>query len=202
MDALEALFRPVASVLNRNISEITPARKLCARLQGKVIAVRVSDTALALYFHIKDEQIAILPETSAEPDAIISGSLLTLARIAGGNGESALRQGSLQLSGSVAVANDFQSLLRYARPDLEEQMSAVIGDAAAHRLGEFAREFAAWSREAKETMGANIREYLQEESRSVPSRYEVDRFARNLNTLRDDVDRLEARLRRLSGSRG
>jgi ubiquinone biosynthesis protein UbiJ len=46
-------------------------------------------------------------------------------------------------------------------------------------------------------MGANIREYLQEESRDVPSRYEVDRFAASVSKLRDDVDRLEARLKRL-----
>jgi ubiquinone biosynthesis protein UbiJ len=46
-------------------------------------------------------------------------------------------------------------------------------------------------------MGANIREYLQEESRAAPSRYEVDRFTKDIGTLRDDVDRLEARLNRL-----
>ena len=48
-------------------------------------------------------------------------------------------------------------------------------------------------------MGANIREYLQEESRDAPSRYEVDRFTANVNALRDDVDRLEARIDRLQG---
>jgi ubiquinone biosynthesis protein UbiJ len=48
-------------------------------------------------------------------------------------------------------------------------------------------------------MGANIREYLQEESRDAPSRDEVDRFSAAVNTLRDDVDRIEARLNRLRG---
>ena len=46
-------------------------------------------------------------------------------------------------------------------------------------------------------MGDNIREYLQEESRDLPSRYEVDRFTREVAAVRDDVDRLEARIRRL-----
>jgi ubiquinone biosynthesis protein UbiJ len=50
-------------------------------------------------------------------------------------------------------------------------------------------------------MGANIREYLQEESRDAPSRYEVDRFADEVSTLRDDVDRLEARINHLQGER-
>ncbi len=46
-------------------------------------------------------------------------------------------------------------------------------------------------------MGANIREYLQEESRDAPSRYEVDKFTADVSALRDDVDRVEARLNRL-----
>jgi ubiquinone biosynthesis protein UbiJ len=48
-------------------------------------------------------------------------------------------------------------------------------------------------------MGDNIREYLQEESRDVPSRYEVDQFSKRVNELRDDVDRLAARIGRLGG---
>ena len=46
-------------------------------------------------------------------------------------------------------------------------------------------------------MGGNIREYLQEESRDVPTRYEVDRFTKQVGTLRDDVERVAARLNRL-----
>ena len=46
-------------------------------------------------------------------------------------------------------------------------------------------------------MGDNIREYLQEESRDVPSRYEVEQFTRRVNQLRDDVERLAARVGRL-----
>ena len=38
---LEALLRPVADYLNRNIGEITPAREICRELDGRVIAVRI-----------------------------------------------------------------------------------------------------------------------------------------------------------------
>ena len=54
-----------------------------------------------------------------------------------------------------------------------------------------------WAIDARATMGANIREYLQEERREVPSRYEFERFGNNVNALRDDVARLEARINRL-----
>jgi ubiquinone biosynthesis protein UbiJ len=194
VNALEAALRPIANVLNRNIQATTPARELCTTLDGTVVAVRVRDTALAAYFIVHEELLELATESEQDPDVIISGSLVTLARMAGQTGESAIRDGSLDLSGDAETAQDFQRLLGLAKPDIEEELSGVVGDIAAHRLGSFARSLGRWGREARSTMGANIREYLQEESRETPSRYEVDRFAKDVGTLRDDVDRLEARL--------
>ena len=92
-------------------------------------------------------------------------------------------------------------MLSLAKPDIEEELSGFIGDAAAHQLGEVARGLGKWGREASATMGANIREYLQEESGDLPTRIEVERFGNDVNELRDAVDRAEARLKRLLENR-
>jgi ubiquinone biosynthesis protein UbiJ len=115
-------------------------------------------------------------------------------------GEDSIRDGSLDLTGDAATAQAFQQLLTHARPDIEEELSAVIGDTAAHGLGEFARAAGQWARQTRSIMGDNIREYLQEESRDVPSRYETEQFSKRVNELRDDVDRLAARIDRLAES--
>lgn len=197
MDALEALFRPIANILNRNIGEITPARELCARLDGKSVVIRVRDTALSLTFGFSNDLIELGTTLPEEPDVVIVGSPLTLAKVARGGGQAELRDGSLEVTGNAAVADAFRELLGYAKPDIEEELSGVVGDAAAHRLGELARGLRGWARDARTTMEANMREYLQEESRELPSRYEVERFTRELNVLRDDVERAAARLARL-----
>lgn len=197
MNPLEAALRPVAKVLNRNIRATTPARALCEKLAGTVVAVRVRNTGLATWFIVHEDLLELATEADKEPDVLISGSILTLARMAGESGVEAIRDGSLELTGDPVLAEEFQQLLSYAKPDLEEELSGVVGDIAAHRLGKIARGVSNWGRNARSTMGANIREYLQEESRDVPSRYEVDRFTANVSTLRDDVDRLEARINRL-----
>jgi ubiquinone biosynthesis protein UbiJ len=197
MNPLDGVLRPITKILNRNIRETTPARELCERLAGKTVAVRVRDTALAMYFFISDGTIALATDSDSEPDILITGSLLTLARMAGSSGEEALRDGTLEITGNVRTAKAFQELLGYAKPDIEEELSSLIGDAAAHRLGKFARGVGSWSRDARSTMGSNIREFLQEESRDLPSRYEVERFTEQLDALRDDVARLEARFDRL-----
>jgi len=196
MDALEAALRPIAALLNRNIQDSTPARELCTELSGTVVAVRVRDTALAAYFVI-DDVLDVVTSSPKDPDVVITGSILTLAKMAGQSGEAAIRDGSLDLTGDAETAGQFQQLLSLAKLDLEEELSGIVGDVAAHRLGERARGVSRWGRSARSTMGANIREYLQEESRDAPSRDEVDRFGAAVNTLRDDVDRIEARLNRL-----
>ena len=197
MNPLEVALRPVTGILNRNIRATTPARELCEKLTGSVIAVRVSNTGLAAWFIVHDDELELTTHCDEEADVVISGSLMSLARMAGESDLSALRDGSIELSGDVHIADDFSRLLALARPDIEEELSGVVGDVAANRLGEIARGVTRWGREARTTMGANIREYLQEESRDVPSRYEVEKFTDKVGRLRDDVARLEARINRL-----
>lgn len=197
MDPLATLFRPLVSILNRNIGETSRAREICARLDGKIIAVRVRDSGLSAYFEIHESVLDLRSETEAEPDAIITGSLLSLARLAGKTDDSMVGDDSFELSGDAKAVRMFRELLKSAKPDAEEELSRIVGDVAAHRVGEVARSLKRWSRDARATMGANIREYLQEESRDAPSRYEVDRFAEDLHALRDDVERAAARMDRL-----
>ena len=197
MDTLEALFRPLTALVNRQIKATTPARELCAELDGKVMAVRIKDTGLVMYFCACPDEIALFGDYDGETDVAISGSILSLARLAGASGEDAIRDGSLELIGDAEVAQAFQKLLGYGKPDIEEELSGVIGDVAAHRLGEVVRSIGSWGKEAGATLRQNFTEFLQEERRDVPSRYEVEAFTRKVDELRDDVARVEARLKRL-----
>ena len=194
MDPLETLLRPLVALINRQIRATTPAREICRNIEGSVIAIRVANSALAAYFHVHSDSLALTGRYEDEPDVVISGSLLALGKLATPAAADAIGDGSVELRGDARVAQAFQRLLRYGRPDLEEELSNIIGDQAAHNVGEFARRFRKWSGDAQETMRSNVSEYLQEESRTVPSRYEADSFRDDVNTLRDDVARFEAKL--------
>ncbi|HEY5807796.1 MAG TPA: hypothetical protein VIT67_07495, partial [Povalibacter sp.] len=95
----------------------------------------------------------------------------------------------------------FSELLKHARPDLEEELSRVIGDVAAHQVGNVARSVLAFGRRATDTFSQNIAEYLQEEGRDLPTRVEADEFIAGVDTLRDDVERVAARLSLLESRR-
>lgn len=197
MNALESLLRPVAAMINRQIAGTTPARELCDELDGRTLAVRVRDTALAVYLLVRDGQLILSPNHVEDPDVAISGSLFALARLAGPAGENLVREGVVDIVGNVMTAQQFQKLLRYGRPDIEEEMSAVIGDVAAHGLAEAVRGVGRWGQQAGDIMQQNVAEYLQEESRILPGRCEVDSFRERVERLRDDTDRLAARVTKL-----
>jgi len=197
MDPLATLLRPLVALINRQIHATTPAREICSEIAGNVVAVRVNDSSLAAYFHIEADGITMTGRYTAEPQVVISGSLLSLAKLATPGAAEAIRDGSVELHGDARVAQSFQQLLRYARPDIEEELSNLIGDAAANSIGNFARRARDWGQNARQTMQQNISEYLLEESRAVPSKAEVEAFRDDVNTLRDDVARFEARLNKL-----
>jgi ubiquinone biosynthesis protein UbiJ len=195
MGVLENLLQPAVALMNRQIQASTPARELCAELDGRVFAVRVRDTALVVYFVICPTRVSLHASVDGDADVIISGSLISLARLAASNDEALIRDGLVDLTGDAILALKFRKLLVFGRPDLEEELSGVVGDVVAHEAGNFLRGIGAWGRQAGDTISRNFVEYFQEESRALPSRYEADALSDQVNTLRDDVARFAARLK-------
>lgn len=193
---------PLESVLNRNITASSAARALCRRLDTKVLALHVDGLPLSIYFKSNGEQMSLDTQHEGTPSATLSGTPMALLRMAGPRPETAVQGGAVHIHGDAEVAQTFSELLKQARPDLEEELSRVIGDVAAHHVGNAARSALGFARRAASTFAQNVSEYLQEEGRDAPSRTEADEFITGVDKLRDDADRFEARLALLERKRG
>ncbi|MEQ9561845.1 MAG: SCP2 sterol-binding domain-containing protein [Woeseiaceae bacterium] len=192
---LDTALRPLIAALNRQIKAKSPARDLCKSLHGKSMAIRVRDTALSACLEVDSEGISLGRVIPDEPDVAITGSLLTLLQLGRSGSEDLFRGGGVHMVGDAHLAQQFQKLLKLARPEPEEELSRLVGDVAAHGIGDLARGFGRWSRNARQSLSQNVTEYLQEESEVLPRRYDVERFRTQVEILRDDVARFEARLR-------
>lgn len=159
------------------------------------MAIRVRDTALSACLEVDSEGISLGRVIPDEPDVAITGSLLTLLQLGRSGSEDLFRGGGVHMVGDAHLAQQFQKLLKLARPEPEEELSRLVGDVAAHGIGDLARGFGRWSRNARQSLSQNVTEYLQEESEVLPRRYDVERFRTQVEILRDDVARFEARLR-------
>lgn len=202
MQPLDALFTPLVARVNRTLAETTPARKLAAELDGKRFAVRISRSALAVTLAVAAGELKVDTGLDDEPDVIVEGPLSGLTRMVLAGGDmAALTDSGITITGKADLAQKFQRLLTLARPDPEEELAGLLGDAAAHQVGSALRQAADWGRRSSGIVAANLREYLQEEQQNIPSSYEMNRFTRDVQTLRDDVERAAARLDRLERRR-
>ena len=198
MQGLDPVFLPLLERINRNLAETTPAQALLDELEGSSLAVRVESSALAVCLSVEDRQLRSSIDIPDEPDVAIEGPLFGLLKMATADGDVAALAGSgVRVSGRADLAQAFQKLIRFGKPDLEEELAGVVGDAAAFKLSQAAERLFAWGRDTRRTLMDNVGEYLTEERRDLPSRYEMTRFTRDVQTLRDDVERAEARLCRL-----
>jgi ubiquinone biosynthesis protein UbiJ len=200
--ATEPLFQPIESLLNRNVAGSTRARELLTRLEGRSLEVRATPTPLAIRFRVEAGRVIVSGGGEAEPDAVIEGTPLSLLTLAGPQPEDRLRRGEVRISGDAETAQSFQKLFKATRPDFEEELSRLVGDPVAHHVASTARGVFAFGRRAAETFARNMGEYLTEESRDLPAQAEVEEWIGKVDRLREDADRLEARLTLLERRRG
>jgi len=198
----DVLLAPLQAMLNRNILASTPARAMLDQLDGQVLALRLRNTPLALYIHAGPGGVLLGFQPADEPAVMISGGLLGMTRLAGEDAEEILRSGLVQMDGDPELGRQFQELLQHARPDWEEELSRLLGDVAAHQLGNMARGLLSWSRLAGQSIQRNAAEFLQEESRDLVAPEEAREFMQQVDILRDDVERAAARLKRLEAAAG
>ena len=106
------------------------------------------------------------------------------------------RADDIRFAGEAELARRFRELLAGLDLDWEELAAGAVGDAAARLLGRGAGEFARAARQAGRAAEDNARDYLRRESGLLPERAELERFLREVDRLRDDLERLAQRLDR------
>lgn len=189
---MSMLTGTLENILNRGLPRSVRARQLCAELAGRRLAIEAP--ALARVLVESTGTSVTLSRGTGAADAEIVGGPLSLAVLSGGASEDPLRRGDIEIRGDAQIAQRFQELLRLLAPDPEEELSLLVGDAPAHRVGRLARGTLDWTRRAATTLLRDIGEYASHERRDLVSKQEGEPFLRGVDALREDVDRFEARL--------
>lgn len=192
-----AVLAGLEITLNRYLGLDPETLSRLAGLTGKLIAVELRGLGVTLYMAPHGGGIQLLRDFDGTPDAVISGTPVSLARVGLGEERGLLFAGEVEIRGDVTLGQRFEAVLREIDIDWEEQLSGFVGDVAAHQVGNLVREVLNWGAKSVDTFGRDISEYLQEESRYLPHRDEVNKFLAAVDVLRNDVERLEARVKRL-----
>jgi ubiquinone biosynthesis protein UbiJ len=188
------------NLLNRGLPRSPRARQLCAELEGKSVAIEIR--AITRLRVASTGQTLTVTRDDAPADATLTGGPLSLLALAGESPDAVLQRGAVAIGGDAELAQKFRELAKLLRPDLEEELSLLLGDVPAHQLGRLARLGLSWSRKAASTTLANLAEYLGHERADLVPRNEGEQFLRGVDAVREGVDRLAARIELLARRRG
>ncbi|OYY94284.1 MAG: hypothetical protein B7Y41_08170 [Hydrogenophilales bacterium 28-61-23] len=182
---------PLAAALNALLDAQPGALTRLQRHCGKTL--RLALPALPLNLML-DESGRFHPATEAsetEPVLILTflpGALPLL--LSGGRLADLFR-----IEGDGLFANDLSGAL--AEFDWVLALRPYLGDIVASRVDQFLRGILSWREQAHDAIGRNLAEYAVHEQAMLAEPHAARAFIGEVDALRADVDRLEARLRLL-----
>ncbi len=191
----------LTSAFNRYLALDPEAAEKLTAFDGRLICIEIRGAETRLYLSVKNNTINVIKDTDTEPDTTICGWPGGLLKL-GLHRDSAplFFAGEVEIRGDTRLGRQFKAVIADMEIDWEEHLSRLTGDIAAHRIMTMAGKLGEWGRAARRNLADDIGEYLQEESRDVVSGAEIDLFNHQVDQLRDDTDRLEARINRLANT--
>lgn len=208
--------RVLEAALNRAVALDPDTRDGLAALDGRsiVMALDARDTApgaaapLALRITVAGQRLAVGPvDPEARPDLAVrttlgglvsTGLRVVLPKVLGQEAEpTAPPVGRMRIEGDADLARHLQRMAERFDPDWQQPFTAVFGEVMGVQVANGVRAALRGAREGGRSFAQSAAEYLTEESRDVVPRAELDAFLDDVDALRDDAERLAARVARL-----
>ena len=190
------MFKPLATRFLQHLTNQNDwSREHLIGFAGKVIQFDVALMKTNLLI-LEDGSLAIAGETAA-PDATIhlppSLALRLLAK-----DEAAKTQ--IRIDGDTHLATELSKVLQLMRWDIEEDLSHVVGDIAANKIGAASLKIIQETKQQSIHLAEMLVEYWQEEKNVLAKKRHVEQFNTEVDTLRGDVALFEKRLEKLTRS--
>ena len=200
---LGALGRALEAALNRVVALDPDTQARIAALDGRALTLDLGNGAPTMRLAVDGARLRIGPAAggaSALRVAATPGALLRLALARGRDG--ALPPGRIEIAGDAELARRLEQIAKRFAPDFDEAFARVFGDVAGVQIARALREGLAWTHRSARALARDGAEFLTEEGRDLVARAELDVFLDEVDGVREQADRLEARVRRLSTQHG
>lgn len=192
------LLSPLNLFINQLISLDPDYQQLLPPLIGKTIRLEILQPKFTVFITFTDTALTLHSQLDDVADCTIRGSALALLRLSRQSHKTAaLAQGEVEILGDLFLAQHLNTLNTELNIDWEEQLSKFVGDFAAFKIGSVLRKAWNWKLQCFDTLSQNLNEYLHEEVHQLPPRLALNDFFDDIDTLKNDLERLTARFERL-----
>ncbi len=180
---------PSAASFNHLLQGAPWALDRLAGHTGKIVAVKFGPVSLR--FIVEASGKLRVNESESEADVTIDLPPPLVMR-AMTQGRTALNDAAI--SGDPAFAQTLAFIAQHLQWDYEEDLSKVVGDIAAHRIGSTARGIGTWAKDSAAGFLQMSKDFWTEERPTVAKSHEVAAFVASVDELRDAAARLEKRI--------
>lgn len=178
--------------INHLLAQEPWARSRLLAYAGKI--AKLDAGVLAVTWQVASDGMLQTAAPDAVPDVTIRIKLADLPLILQ---DRARAVSYVRIEGDADFANAISQLSQSLRWEAEQDLSRWVGDIAAHRIVTGARSAMAAVRTTHQAATENLAEYLLEENPMLMRPQPIADFGREISKLRDDVERLEKRVRKL-----
>ena len=161
-------------------------------INGKVIRVNVTSPQMCFHLIVVDQSIEVEGAFDAEPDTIVTGSAVSLLSLR--TKTDALYTGDVTITGDVQTGEQLRGIISGLDISISDTIAPITGDTIAHQVGQSVSQLTAWLSDTGTRLQKNTSEYLQEEVELLAPNSEINRFCAEVDELREQGDRLHARL--------
>lgn len=195
----QALLAGAEHGLNRVLRLDATALPRLSRLEGKVIRIDCQAPALELYLLPGGDGLVLAAHWAAPADCTLRAPAASLLRLALSKEKTAvLHRPEVELDGDSAAFMELASVLQDLELDWEYEVSRWLGPVGTQLLAGHLRSRAGWAGQSLDSLRQNLADYLAEESRTLVGQREAEARFAELDRLKIDLDRLEARIGRLT----
>lgn len=181
-------------------NQIESARRL-QNLKGHVITITLLPLHFTFQMTFSEQGIQLYPQELLAAETKITGTPLQLGRIMmTKEAKHHFFTDDLTIEGNAELGQQVISLFDAVNIDWEEYLSHLIGDVPAYHAGQFVRDINKWLHRLDDSFSHQVNEYVHEEAAWLPSREALHDFFMDIDTLRMDADRIEARIKQLTAT--
>ncbi|HCC81813.1 MULTISPECIES: SCP2 sterol-binding domain-containing protein [unclassified Methylophaga] len=192
---MSLLLKSLEIALNHALRFDMESHEKLQHFANRSIRIDITNLNIAVIVRFTDDRILLEAAEEHVADLMIKADSFALLKLV--QQPDSLFSNQIQIRGDVQFAKQLQDWQQHFDFDWEQQLARVTGDTLAYPLAQRLRRGFDWLNYNRSEFEQSLAEYLREESQYLPDKSQTERFMQNVDLLRADTERLEARIKRL-----
>ena len=182
---------------NKTLEHDPQTRARLVKLQGKTMALHIKTIDQSLAITSRPEGLEFSSVMPDHVDVTLKATLGAMFKITRDGIEDAeLEPGELEIIGDPIIGQRFAMVMSELDIDWQGLLTEQIGDGPASAVTSAAGHAKEFAKTSQTHLKALLNDIIKTELNVVVDKQQVDQFLDDVDTLRADVDRIEAKIKR------